>query len=76
MWFRPSGSSKFLQELPALRLCRKIRRQTSATIVRGKTKKQRECNRREVVSVIQELVFSPKSFGVDGNRDEMRDVGE
>ena len=25
MWFRPSGSSKFLQELPALRLCRKIR---------------------------------------------------
>lgn len=76
MWFLPSGSPKFPQELPALRLSRKIRRQTSATIGRGKIKKQQECYRRAGVLVIQELVFSPKSFSVDGTRDEKRDVGE
>lgn len=45
MWFLPSGSSKFLREHPALRLSRKIRRQTSATVVRGKMKKQQQCYR-------------------------------
>ena len=76
VWFLPSGSSKFLREHPALRLSGKIRRQTSASIVRGKMKRQQQCYRREGVSVIQKPVFSPRSFSMDGTRDEMREVGE